>query len=39
MTSEEKARCKIDNIFIEAGWDIVDRMNYNPYISAVAIEE
>lgn len=39
MTPEEKARCKIDNMFKEAGWDVVDRMNYNPYISAVAIEE
>lgn len=39
MTPEQKARCKIDNLFKDAGWEIVDRMNYNPCISAVAIEE
>lgn len=39
MTPEEKARLKIDNMLKEAGWDIVDRMHYNPSISAVAIEE
>lgn len=39
MKPEEKARRKIDNMFRDAGWEIVDRMNYNPYVSAVAIEE
>lgn len=39
MTPEEKSRRKIDNMFKDAGWKIVDRMHYNPYISAVAIEE
>lgn len=39
MTPEQKARLKIDNMLKDAGWDIVDRMHYNPSVSAVAIEE
>ncbi len=30
MKPEEKARRKIDNLFKDAGWEVVDRMNYNP---------
>lgn len=39
MTPEEKARIKINNMLQEVGWKIVDRTHYNPYDSAVAIEE
>ena len=36
MLPEEKARVKIDKQLMDAGWDIVDRNNYNPiYSSAV----
>ncbi len=39
MTPEQKARLKIDNMLKDAGWNIVDRIHYNPSVSAVAIEE
>lgn len=39
MTPEEKARVKIDKMFDEAGWKVVDRDHYAPNISAVAIKE
>lgn len=39
MTPEEKAREVINRMLNEAGWEIVDRDNYSPGVSAVAIEE
>jgi type I restriction enzyme R subunit len=39
MSPEEKARLAIDRKLEDAGWKIVDRKNYSPSISAVAIEE
>ena len=39
MTPEEKARQKIDQWFTDAGWNIVDREDYEPTCSAVAIRE
>ena len=39
MSPEEKARKKIDQMFDDAGWKVVDRDHYAPKISAVAIEE
>ncbi|MDL2244407.1 DEAD/DEAH box helicase family protein [Parabacteroides sp. OttesenSCG-928-J18] len=39
MTPEEKAREIINRMLNEAGWEIVNRDNYSPGISAVAIEE
>ena len=39
MSPEEKARKKIDQMFDDAGWKVVDREHYAPNISAVAIEE
>ena len=39
MTPEEKARQKIDQWFIDAGWKVVDRDNYEPNCTAVAIRE
>ena len=39
MTPEEKARIKIDQMFEDAGWKVVDRDFYSPTISAVAIRE
>lgn len=39
MTPEEKARVKIDKMFGEAGWKVVDRDHYAPNMSAVAIKE
>ncbi len=39
MTPEAKARQKIDRWFTEAGWEVVDRENYEPTCSAVAIRE
>ena len=39
MTPEEKARVKIDQMFEEAGWQVVDRDFYSPTISAAAIRE
>lgn len=39
MTPEEKAREIINRMLNEAGWEIVDRENYSPGVSAVAIKE
>ncbi len=39
MSPEEKARKKIDQMFDDAGWKVVDRDHYAPKISVVAIEE
>lgn len=39
MTPEEKARVKIDQMFEEAGWQVVDRDFYSPTITAAAIRE
>ncbi len=39
MTPEQIAREKIDRMFADAGWAVVDRHHYSPEISAVAVEE
>ena len=39
MTPEEKARVYIDKMFDDAGWKVVNRDEYSPTISAVAIRE
>lgn len=39
MTPEEKARIKIDQMFIDAGWKVVDREYYSPTLTAAAIRE
>ncbi len=39
MTPEQIAREKIDRMFADAGWAVVDRDHYSPDISAVAIKE
>jgi len=39
MKPEEKARVLIDQMFADAGWQVVDRHHYAPNISAAAIEE
>ncbi len=39
MKPEEKARVKIDRMFEDAGWDVVDREHYAPDIHAAAIKE
>ena len=39
MTPEEKARIKIDQWFADAGWKVVDREDYEPTCTAVAIRE
>ena len=39
MTPEEKARIHIDKMFEDAGWKVVDRDEYSPTITAVAIRE
>lgn len=39
MTPEEKARVKIDQMFEEAGWKVVDRDFYTPTLTAAAIRE
>jgi len=39
MTPEEKARVKIDQMFEDAGWKVVDRDFYSPTLSAAAIRE
>ncbi|MEY8688068.1 DEAD/DEAH box helicase family protein [Bacteroides sp. AN502(2024)] len=39
MTPEEKARQKIDQWFADAGWKVVDRDDYEPTCTAVAIRE
>ena len=38
MTPEEKARVKIDQMFEDAGWKVVDRDFYSPTLTA-AIRE
>lgn len=39
MTPEEKARIKIDQWFADAGWKVIDRDDYDPTCTAVAIRE
>lgn len=39
MHPEEKARIEIDNKLLFAGWNVVDRANFSPAISAVAVTE
>ena len=39
MTPEQIAREKIDRMFADAGWAVVDRDHYSPELSAVAVEE
>lgn len=39
MKPEEKARVKIDQMFEDAGWKVVDRDFYSPTITAAAIRE
>lgn len=39
MIPEEKARQKIDQWFSDAGWKVVNRDNYEPNCTAVAIRE
>ena len=39
MTPEEKARVKIDKMFEEAGWQVVNRDEYTPELTAAAIKE
>lgn len=39
MTPEEKARVKIDRLFAEAGWIVVNRDEYEPTMNAVAVRE
>lgn len=39
MTPEEKARQKIDRMFRDAGWDVIDREEYSAGMTAVAIRE
>lgn len=39
MTPEEKARIKIDQWFNEAGWQVVNRDEYEPTMTAVAVRE
>lgn len=39
MTPEEKARLKIDRMFTDAGWDVIDREEYSAGMTAVAIRE
>jgi type I restriction enzyme R subunit len=39
LTPEQKARVKIDKMFDAAGWKVVNREDYSPSITAVAIRE
>lgn len=39
MTPEELARQKIDRMFADAGWAVVDRDNFSPEDSAVAVDD
>ena len=39
MTQEEKARVKIDRWFTEAGWQVVNRDEFEPTMTAVAVRE
>ena len=39
MTPEENARQKIDRMFTDSGWDVIDREEYSAGMTAVAIRE
>lgn len=39
MAPEENARQKIDRMFIDAGWDVINREEYSAGMTAVAIRE
>lgn len=39
MTPEEQARVKIDRMFEEAGWQVVDRDQYTPTSNAIVVRE
>ena len=39
MTPEEKARLKIDQWFADTGWEVINRDEYEPTSTAVAIRE
>lgn len=39
MTPEEKARVKIDRWFADAGWLVVNREEFEPTMTAVAVRE
>ena len=39
MSPEEKARLIIDKKLEDAGWQVVDRNNYSPSVSAIAVRE
>lgn len=39
MTPEEKARVKIDRWFADAGWKVVNRDEFEPTMTAVAVRE
>lgn len=39
LTPEQKARKVIDQLFLNSGWEVVDRDSYSPITSAAAIEE
>ena len=39
MTPEEKTRIKIDQWFTDAGWEVINRDEYEPTSTAVAIRE
>ncbi len=39
MTPEEKARQKIDQWFAESGWKVINREDYEPTSTAVAVRE
>lgn len=39
MTPEEKARQKIDQWFTDAGWEVINRDDYEPTCTAAAIRE
>lgn len=39
MTPEEKARQKIDRWFADAGWKVINREDYEPTSTAVAVRE
>ena len=39
MTPEEKARVKIDEMFEDAGWKVVDRDHFSTQLYAMAVKE
>lgn len=39
MIPEEKAKIKIEQWFYEAGWQVVNRDEYEPTMTAVAVRE